>query len=362
MDSRKNILSSYDNLTNSGMLESLEDLRRKNAQLERLICDMAVIATANSDDKLLDFVIDKTLSTLVPKNFTLILSYNNTDAPVQYFYKALKKEGSPFSSENFLSIQSYFSKSAVNGQKVIALNSLGDSFDSSTAATLESEGVVSLLPLFAQENLFGVALFSNKITGDSFTSDEVFYIEHLYTILSLALQNKINYHSAITDGKTGLYTYPYFTQKLGEKLDSVKKYGESHALLMFDVDHFKDFNDNFGHIAGDEALNLLAKILLKSVRNDDVVCRFGGEEFLVLLSCVHPSCLFTVAERIRQNIEKATFPYDTPRGKELLHITASIGGCIIDSSTVMDASQLLQFVDSALYRSKTNGRNCTTIL
>lgn len=357
-----NTTSECKNLNKDELQEVVSDLNNKNEQLERLVNDMALIATANNNDKLLEFVVDKTLSLLSLQTFAILFDKNKISDKDQYYFCNSSKTPNPFNDDILISLKNYFDAGVANAHNVINISEISDKLDSDTLTKLQNENIFLILPLFGQDDFLGVVLFGKKSTGNPFTNSEIFYTEHLYAILSLALQNKINYHTSITDGKTGLYTYSYFVARIDEKLNEVKNRGGSHSLLMLDVDKFKEFNDNFGHLAGDEALALLAKVLLQSVRNDDLVCRFGGEEFLIFLSDIHPSCLFTVAERIRKNIEKAAIVYKIDGAEKLLHITVSIGGTVIDSSNDMDSTRLLQFVDSALYRSKTNGRNCTTII
>jgi diguanylate cyclase (GGDEF)-like protein len=117
--------------------------------------------------------------------------------------------------------------------------------------------------------------------------------------------------------------------------------------LMIDVDHFKSFNDNFGHVAGDDALKLVAAEIAKSVRANDIAARFGGEEFCVL-SFSTPEIALKIGERIRHAVEIFAWPQRA--------ITVSIGICSMQGPAI-DRSELFQHADEALYRAKEQGRN-----
>ena len=143
-----------------------------------------------------------------------------------------------------------------------------------------------------------------------------------------------------------------------EKIAFVRRYNAHPAVLMLDIDHFKNFNDTYGHLAGDKVLATLAKTLRHSVREEDCVARFGGEEFVILLSECNPPSLFSVAERIRKEVEKMeVFEKDVR-----LKVTISIGGSLVKSDKTETPKTIIKRIDDALYQSKENGRNRCTIL
>ncbi len=157
---------------------------------------------------------------------------------------------------------------------------------------------------------------------------------------------------ATTDPRTGLANTRSFDEAVEEALLS-RRDGESVAVLMMDIDHFKDFNDRYGHPAGDEALRAFAGILRSSVRDGDVAARYGGEEFAVLLPSVDPETAAAVAERIRLRTESTLIslaPGITDR------ISVSIGLAIAPDHSIERLS-LLRVADDALYRAKEAGRN-----
>lgn len=158
---------------------------------------------------------------------------------------------------------------------------------------------------------------------------------------------------ANTDGLTRCYNKTYFNNKLDLEVKKSKVTGNPLSLIIFDLDHFKKLNDNYGHDAGDYVLKEKAKLLRENgIRQGDVFARYGGEEFVVLLPNTQLKQAFIIAERLRQLIEKHEFTYDGKR----LPVTASIG--VADyRQGVNTGTDLFKRADSAVYKSKEGGRN-----
>ena len=159
---------------------------------------------------------------------------------------------------------------------------------------------------------------------------------------------------SITDDLTQIYNHRYLISRLHYEFERAKRYGSSISLMMLDIDHFKVYNDNNGHLAGDDALRKVAKLINGAIRETDIAGRYGGEEFAVILLHADMIQIAEVAERIRGTIEETPFPNEElqPIGK----ITVSIGGsCLSDG--MMTIEDLIRSADEALYRAKRNGRN-----
>ncbi len=158
---------------------------------------------------------------------------------------------------------------------------------------------------------------------------------------------------AITDGLTAVYTRRYFMERFEEEIKRSKLRKANTAFLMLDADHFKMINDQYGHLTGDQVLREIANIIKESVREIDLVGRFGGEEFCVVLPDTDLEGATVVAERIRKSAEqKLIKAYDNS-----LHITLSIGVTIYPSDGKL-MEELMDKADWALYRAKSQGRNC----
>lgn len=156
---------------------------------------------------------------------------------------------------------------------------------------------------------------------------------------------------AVTDGLTGLNNHRYFQEMLERRYDEAVRLGRPLSVVMVDVDFFKQYNDTYGHPAGDQVLKGLAEKLQQAVRDTDTVARYGGEEFVALLPNADTNEAILVAERLRQSIEAGPWP--------LRPITASIGSATLNAQTASH-SQLVDDADRALYWSKKHGRNRVT--
>ncbi len=157
---------------------------------------------------------------------------------------------------------------------------------------------------------------------------------------------------ATTDGLTEVYNHRYFMEKIHEEFEAANKRSAPISLLMIDIDHFKSFNDNHGHMTGDLVLKNIAQILRSSSRKEDIVAPYGGEEFAIVLQETDSHQAKRVAEKIRAAVEK----YDLPNGNETQKVTISIG-IGASGEGVDSADQLISLADRAVYRAKAEGRN-----
>jgi len=163
---------------------------------------------------------------------------------------------------------------------------------------------------------------------------------------------QLSFEMAITDQLTGLYNRRYMQTHLDGLFNRAQRESKSLSLLMMDMDHFKQVNDTHGHAVGDEVLMEFARRLQRNVRGLDLACRFGGEEFVVVMPETDPDFARIVAERLREDV--AGQPFDTEAGP--LDITISIGIASSNEET-KNGDDLLKKADEALYRAKDEGRN-----
>jgi diguanylate cyclase (GGDEF)-like protein len=157
----------------------------------------------------------------------------------------------------------------------------------------------------------------------------------------------------VSDGMTGLYNFRYFEQSLSRELTRAKRYNAPLSLLFFDIDHFKTINDRLGHLAGDEVLRKVADVISGAVRSTDFACRYGGEEFAVIVPQTGRAGALLLAERIRVAVEKLKILKLRNQG---LHLTIS-GGVSTLGNDGSDAEELIRAADQALYTAKSLGRN-----
>ena len=159
----------------------------------------------------------------------------------------------------------------------------------------------------------------------------------------------------MVDELTGLFNRRYFERSLNYDLERFKRYARPFSVVMFDVDHFKRVNDTYGHAIGDLTLRHLAELAKATVRSADLVARWGGEEFVLLLPETNADGAMTTAERLREKVGRTSL--DTEQGA--LVITISLGVLAVDNGYSGDQQAIMQSVDNALYRAKESGRNCS---
>ena len=155
------------------------------------------------------------------------------------------------------------------------------------------------------------------------------------------------------DELTKLHNRRYFIEALEGEFERASRYEIEMALIMVDLDHFKKINDTYGHPSGDMVLSEIGRILKKHVRRNDIACRYGGEEFAVILSNVSRENIYAAYDRFREMVSEHLFEYESNQ----FHITVSIG--IAFSNSAESANDLLSQADQALYQAKDTGRNKT---
>ena len=157
---------------------------------------------------------------------------------------------------------------------------------------------------------------------------------------------------SIKDPLTGLYNYRYLQTCLDEEIERSSRYGHTFFILMIDADHFKDVNDNYGHLFGDHVLKKLGSIILKELRSTDRLFRYGGEEYLIIMNEVSQTEAVSAVNRLMDAIRNHTFRYEGEETK----ITVSMGGAFFPEHAT-DKVNLIKRADEALYRCKEAGRD-----
>lgn len=216
-------------------------------------------------------------------------------------------------------------------------------------------GTLMCVPMLAKDKLLG-ALNVSRSEPDSFSEKDFELFVNLANQAAIAIDNARLYRYAVTDEMTRLYNHRYFQQRLDEELQRADRYENHVSLIILDVDHFKKFNDTYGHPEGDRVLKTVARIIEKNVREIDIPARYGGEEFVVICPEKNIEGSLTPAERIRAAIEGFDFRINGER----VMLTVSLGvACYPDLA--VSKSDLIQKADFALYYSKEHGRNCATL-
>jgi diguanylate cyclase (GGDEF)-like protein/PAS domain S-box-containing protein len=218
------------------------------------------------------------------------------------------------------------------------------------------------IPLISQTNTLGVLFISAYADSVNYLTEKGFknktrLAKSVAEYASLALRNiKLQDNlrqRSIRDPLTGLYNRGYMVETLNREIAYAKRANDTVAVMLLDVDHFKKYNDRHGHEAGDAVLTTVAKFLQDNVRSGDVACRYGGEEFLLILPKISLGEAVKRAETLRNDVKNIQLFH---AGRMLENITLSIGVAIYPENAE-SPSALLHVADQALYRAKEDGRD-----
>jgi diguanylate cyclase (GGDEF)-like protein len=219
------------------------------------------------------------------------------------------------------------------------------------------------VPLMIEDRVIGVINLSDKTTGEVFDEEDLRLIQSIATHAAVVVERNEFYYKSealkkltITDSLTGLLNRRYVLERLKDELSRSERHSHPMSLLMLDLDGFKCYNDTQGHIFGDNVLKVTAETLLSTVRTMDIVARYGGDEFIIILPETARSMAVYIAERIRSNVEEMRLPPLNTVSANCRPLTTSIGiVCYPENGDT--AEGLLENVDKALYRAKSNGKN-----
>ena len=233
-----------------------------------------------------------------------------------------------------------------------------DLFDGAAALS----GSVALLPLVRQGQLIGALHLASQDRHRFVMHDGTYFLERLAAFFGMCLENALYYDKlerfGLTDALTQVNNRDYFDLRLKEAVNQALRYQQPLVAMMFDLDHFKAVNDQWGHQVGDYVLQQVVQVIQVLLRGSDSFARYGGEEFVALLPSTDEAVAMDIAERIRLAIANYSFSVGT---QALIHLSVSIG---VAKMTLQDAGneeilakQLIAAADAALYCAKAQGRN-----
>ncbi|MFW6134987.1 MAG: diguanylate cyclase [Elusimicrobiota bacterium] len=214
--------------------------------------------------------------------------------------------------------------------------------------------VISIIEscLFEKQEIIGAVKIES--TDSYFKPADLRLLNVATTLSSIALEKAKLFQQieelAVTDDLTRLYTHKYFKERLEEEVKRAARYNERFVVLMTDIDDFKHLNDTYSHQAGDIVLQEVAKVINDTVRETDVVGRYGGEEISVILNNINIKKARIIAERIRKAIENLEFQFE-----EMVKITITIGAASFPENPTSE--ELIRRADKALYTGKRKGKN-----
>ena len=344
----------------SGLADQLQEvpLERENQDLKEII-EIAFQITAQLEiENIIKNVVWSLVSRFQMETVSVALLGDLDESTVHVVsYRGLKKEDVGLTLPALQPLLAFLDKDEYSQ---IPLGYLKDNFpDRDIVDRLARHGIEVVVPLRTDKGAVGVLLLPRSGLSETYSLADLQYVTRIVRFASIAVENAHLFRQATTDRMTGLFSHHFFEKNLDEELERARRYKSTFSLVMFDIDHFKKFNDTYGHLQGDRIIREISRILCKSIRQVDFPARYGGEEFALILPAVDVRGAMVVADRIRKRVESFGFP--SMNGGEPLHVTISVGVTEFDPESSYAPSEIIREADRALYRSKENGRNRVTV-
>lgn len=241
-------------------------------------------------------------------------------------------------------------------QKSISI--LENNVDDEKYPFANGRGIQSMLciPLSSKNENYGLVLVEQE-RSEAFDDEHLKFLTAIGNQISVALENVGLYEKmqkmATTDALTKIYNRLYFNEMLSKEMSKADKDKYPMCISIFDIDHFKQFNDTYGHLFGDLVLKTIARLAKENIREQDLVARFGGEEFVIIMPNTNINDAVALIEELRQKIGS----YHVKEGSISASVTASFGIASYPEHGKTEA-EVLSAADTALYKAKTEGRNC----
>jgi len=260
----------------------------------------------------------------------------------------------------FLSDSSVMEDAVVRGRYILEQDFTKSHYYQGADNLLFKRGFFVTIPLMIENETVGV-LNINDGEGELFNVSDLGFSLKIAEFISLSISNAVLYEQtkklAVTDGLTGIANRPSMDKALWSEFERNVRYNVPLSIVLLDVDHFKAVNDNYGHQKGDEILVVVASLLKKVCRSNDVAARYGGEEFLMILPQSNSQGAFNIAERVRKEMMKISFVGNESN----FGVTVSCGVAELDADLMKNTDQLVAVADRALYEAKESGRNKTVV-
>jgi diguanylate cyclase (GGDEF)-like protein/PAS domain S-box-containing protein len=340
-------------LANARLYENAQRRIKELSALNEII--QSVTAVLNIDD-LLELVYQQ-LKRFIPANFVLIGRYDPKSE--EWYSLYCRKE------EQKMQILRQPVEFGLGGYVIQSRHSLFLNDVQQVAQFMVKTGRQSLLsvpkaviivPLIVSDQVIGILGVQNDDKEHAFLAEDFELLNSIGAQVAVALENARLYSQmeqlAEEDSLTGIFNRRHFFILAEKEFERTKRYGKPLSAIMLDIDHFKRINDAFGHAVGDQMLKGVAQICSQSLRKIDILGRYGGEEFVMLLPETNGKGAMRAAERLRERIE--TFCIETSKGS--LSVTASIGVGTLQGNEA-NLEILLNYADQSLYAAKSAGRN-----
>lgn len=330
--------------------EHREKLVMEKHKLEQLLSIDTTLHSILDLNHLVDFVIDKTMEILEAQRCSLMLLDPESQELLIRGAKGLDTE--IIKTTRLRMGEGVAGKVAQNGAPILVTNIEEETLlERPSGAVYKTKSFMSA-PIKVQERIVGVINVADKKAGQDsvFTPTDLKILCTIVRQATIAIENADYYrkleHLSMTDSLTGIFNHRYFIQVLDQEIARAKRYPKPLCLLMFDIDDFKSYNDFYGHLEGDRLLRDIGQHLKENLRSVDIVCRYAGDEFVVVLPETDIPDAQIIADKMKMTFKN--FKYER-------EVTISIG--IAKYSANMDRRDLIMKADQALYQAKRSGKN-----
>jgi len=346
-----------------------QDLHKKFTQFASMSELTKAITPIQNYETLLQMILDKSADLLKAEQGSLMMLDQETHALLLEVKKGIHQEMSQEISGK-IRIQrgeGIAGKVAERGEPFLVKNlEIDPRIKQKNRRHYKTRSFVSV-PLKIADRVIGVLNLSDKTTGEVFDEEDLKLIQSVATHAAIVMERNEFYSKSealkkltITDSLTGVLNRRYLQDRLKDEVARSERYGHTMSLLMLDLDGFKNCNDTHGHLFGDTVLKDVAEALMKTVRSMDIVARYGGDEFIVILPETPESVAIDIAERLRNSVYRAAQRTSAEAAPVSVALTASIGiACYPNHGDTVE--MLLDNVDKALYRAKNKGKNLVEV-
>jgi len=352
--SNPKVMDNYALLQEVGVFEYIESLNQEISNYKNLFAGALDIVNRTTISEIMDSTVWQITDHFLPSVIVFLWKpmQNREDVTVKS-YKNYKLIDLGLKVDNIDVFEPFFQKH----NEPVYFNHLRNELNNDPCLKpFEKAGPEIVIPILGLSGLYGLMLLGRNILGDEYSEKELSFLRNLMAFVSKAIQNHLHYEQTLRDIKTGLYNNSFFMDRLTQEIVRARRYQTETSIIIIDVDHFKDFNDTYGHLAGDRVLETLAITIKQGVRGDDVPSRFGGEEFTILLPDTNRELAWMVAERLRVMVENMKVTWEPP----LPQVTISLGVFTFNKESNIAANEAIMRADEALYISKELGRNRST--
>ncbi|MBU1077590.1 MAG: sensor domain-containing diguanylate cyclase, partial [Spirochaetes bacterium] len=338
--------------------ESMQERLKVERRMTTVLDTSRYLSSILDLDELLERIMDKTIEMVGAERGILFLYPEGTrgekgNLAVKVVRNVDKNEIESAAFGTSLSIISRIEEE----KKSLIIEDAGTDISLKEQASVVKFGLKSILctPIMARGEMLGVIYLDNHLVTGLFKERDLWVLDLISNQAGVSIENALLYKRAVTDGLTGLYNRIFFDNYLINSVNEALRYKKNLSLIIIDIDHFKEFNDNYGHQTGDEVIKRVSSSLLKNVRTSDIAARYGGDEFVVILPETDTKGGKIAAEKIREAVLKNKIMFKKKGKEKELTITLSMG--VASLARDDDRLGLISKADKALYISKEKGRN-----